>query len=242
MKVAAFYQFQVVDDPAALGANLRIEAHALGLKGTLIVASEGINGTLSGEAAAIDAFVSVLRHGTPCFDGLELKFSTATEMPFGRLKVKVKPEIVTLGDPRANPALVVGTYVAPADWNALLADPDVILIDTRNNFEVARGSFPGAIDPQTTWFGEFPVFVDRALNPAVHRKVAMFCTGGIRCEKASSLLRQQGFEEVYHLKGGILAYLDQISEADSLWQGECFVFDKREALGIGLVVSESTES
>jgi len=216
---------------------LRALCARLCLKGTLLLAPEGINGTVAGTEQAIDALIAELRSG-PLFggrlDNLELKFSTAAEMPFRRMKVRLKKEIVTFGDRRADPTRIVGIYVEPGDWNALLDRPDVLLIDTRNHFEVARGSFAGAIDPKTSRFGEFRDFVDRALDPARHTRIAMFCTGGIRCEKASSYLLSRGFPEVYHLKGGILKYLEDIPAEQSRWRGECFVFDGREALGHGL--------
>lgn len=241
LNVAALYQFVSVADPQAVRAALLELGAGLGLKGTLILAQEGINGTIAGTDADIETFLQALREGVaggPAFGGLELKFSTAPSMPFQRWKVRVKREIVTLGAPAVDPTKIVGTYVAPSDWNALLDTPGLVLVDTRNAFEVERGSFPGAVDPGTKSFGAFPAFVDASLDPAVHRKVAMFCTGGIRCEKASSLLRARGFEEVYHLKGGILAYLEQVPAAESRWQGDCFVFDERVALGVGLVPAE----
>jgi UPF0176 protein len=167
-------------------------------------------------------------------DRLELKFSHAAAMPFARLKVRLKKEIVTLGDPAADPTRQVGTYVAPAEWNALIGAPDTLVIDTRNAFEVAMGSFEGALDPKLESFGQFKDFAARHLEPHRHRKIAMFCTGGIRCEKASAYLLARGFEQVYHLKGGILAYLENVPERASRWRGECFVFDERVALGHGL--------
>jgi len=210
---------------------LRERAAVLGLRGTLIIAPEGINGTIAGEAASLRGFVAALQAGIgpgPGFAAMTLKWARTGRMPFGRLKIKVKREIVTLGVAEADPTQRVGHYVAPADWNALIAEPDVVLIDTRNSFEVAHGTFPGAIDPQTTKFTEFPRYVDQQLDPARHRRVAMFCTGGIRCEKASALMLARGFAEVYHLQGGILAYLEQVPHAERRWQGECFVFDERE--------------
>ncbi len=203
----------------------------------MLLAQEGINGTLAGTAGAIDAFVSELREG-PLFGGrldhLELKYSASVAMPFQRLKVRLKKEIVTLGDPDADPTRRVGTYVDPAHWNALIESSDTLVLDTRNAFEVAMGTFAGATDPGIASFGQFKDFVARNLDPAKHRKIAMFCTGGIRCEKASALLLARGFDEVYHLKGGILGYLEKMPEADSRWRGECFVFDERVALGHGL--------
>jgi UPF0176 protein len=229
--VAAFYQFIPVPDPRALRAELLPVAEALGLKGTLILASEGVNGTLAGESAAIDGFLDRLGQANPPIDRLELKRAPAESIPFRRLKVRVKREIVAIAAAEADPTVSVGTYVDPADWNALIGQPDVTLIDTRNAFEVALGSFAGAVDPRTARFSEFPGFVDAHLDPAVHRRVAMFCTGGIRCEKATALLKARGFAEVYHLKGGILGYLARISAGESRWNGSCFVFDERVAVG-----------
>jgi UPF0176 protein len=235
--VAAFYQFAALPDFRELREPLRVICSALGLKGSVLLAEEGINGTLAGNSAAISSLVDELRHG-PLFgrrlDHLELKFSRAATMPFQRLKVRLKKEIVTFGDASANPARQVGIYVQPADWNVLLATPDTVVIDTRNAFEVAMGTFSGAIDPTIASFGQFKDFVAEKLDPAKHRRIAMFCTGGIRCEKASSYLLAQGFSEVYHLKGGILKYLEEVPEAESRWHGECFVFDERVALGHGL--------
>ena len=186
---------------------------------------------------AIDAFVGELQHG-PLFggrlDNLELKFSSASEMPFQRLKVRLKKEIVTLGDTAVDPTRQVGTYVEPSDWNELISAPDTLVIDTRNAFEVAMGTFEGAVDPGIKSFGQFKEFAAQKLDPAKHRRIAMFCTGGIRCEKASAYLLAQGFGEVYHLKGGILRYLEGVPETESRWRGECFVFDERVALGHGL--------
>lgn len=233
-KVAALYQFTSLPDFRGLREPLRAICARLALKGSMLLAEEGINGTLAGPAAGIDALVAELQYG-PLFGGrldrLELKFSTAEAMPFRRLKVRLKKEIVTLGDAAADPTRHVGIYVEPADWNALIASEDTLLIDTRNAFEVAMGTFEGAIDPQTESFGQFKDFVAQRLNPDKHRKIAMFCTGGIRCEKATSYLLARGFREVYHLKGGILKYLEQINETESRWRGECFVFDERVALG-----------
>src|SRR4029079_15354255 len=195
------------------------------------------NGTLAGEPKAIDALVRELQAG-PMFggrlDNLELKFSHAAAMPFARLKIRLKKEIVTLGDTAVDPTRQVGTYVEPADWNALISGPDTLVIDTRNAFEVAMGTFEGAVDPGIRSIGQFKEFAAQQLNPAKHRKIAMFCTGGIRCEKASAYLLAQGFSEVYHLKGGILRYLEGVPEEESRWRGECFVFDERVALGHGL--------
>jgi UPF0176 protein len=236
-KVAAFYQFVALPDFRELRAPLRTFCAGIGLKGSVLLAAEGINGTLAGSAEGIAALVAELLHGElfgSRLDNLELKFSRAETMPFGRMKVRLKKEIVTLGDKTADPTRQVGIYVEPSDWNALVASPDTLVIDTRNTFEVALGTFEGAVDPKIASFGQFREFIARRLDPDKHRKIAMFCTGGIRCEKASALLLAQGFEEVYHLKGGILKYLEEVPEAESRWRGECFVFDERVALGHGL--------
>ena len=235
--VAAFYQFATLPDFAALREPLRAICADLKLKGSVLLAREGINGTLAGSAGAIGELIRELRDGALFggrLDNLELKFSAASAMPFQRLKVRLKKEIVTLGDAETDPTRQVGTYVDPADWNDLIATPDTMLIDTRNAFEVAMGTFEGAVDPGIKSFGQFKDFVARHLDPATHRRVAMFCTGGIRCEKASAYLLARGFAEVYHLKGGILKYLEGVPEAESRWRGECFVFDDRVALGHGL--------
>jgi UPF0176 protein len=236
-RVAAFYQFAALPDFRELREPLRAICAGLKLKGSVLLAQEGINGTLAGSAEAIDELIGELRDGALFggrLDNLELKFSAASAMPFARLKIRLKREIVTLGDAATDPTRQVGIYVDPADWNALIATPDTLVIDTRNAFEVAMGTFPGAVDPGLKSFGQFREFAARHLDPAKHRKVAMFCTGGIRCEKASAYLLARGFAEVYHLKGGILKYLEGVSEAESRWRGECFVFDDRVALGHGL--------
>ncbi len=235
--VAAFYQFAALPDFRQLRAPLHAFCAALGLKGSVLLAQEGINGTLAGSDQAIAGLVTELRHGA-LFGGrlghVELKFSTSARMPFGRLKVRLKKEIVTLGDASADPTRQVGIYVEPADWNALIASPGTLVVDTRNAFEVALGTFDGAVDPGLTSFGQFKDFAARELDRERHARIAMFCTGGIRCEKASSLLLARGFAEVYHLRGGILNYLERVPEAQSRWRGECFVFDQRVALGHGL--------
>ena len=236
-KVAAFYQFAALPDFRQLREPLRAICADLKLKGSVLLAPEGINGTLAGSAEAIGGLINELRDGALFggrLDNLELKFSQASAMPFQRLKIRLKKEIVTLGDAGADPTRQVGIYVDAADWNALIATPDTLVIDTRNAFEVAMGTFPGAVDPGIKNFGEFKDFAARNLDPAKHRRVAMFCTGGIRCEKASAYLLSRGFAEVYHLKGGILSYLEAVPEAESRWRGECFVFDDRIALGHGL--------
>jgi UPF0176 protein len=235
--VAAFYQFAALPDFRELREPLRALCAGLKLKGSVLLAQEGINGTLAGSAEAIAALVEELRHGALFggrLDNLELKFSHAAAMPFGRLKIRLKKEIVTLGDTAADPTQQVGVYVDPTDWNALIAEPDTLVIDTRNAFEVAMGTFEGALDPGIKSFGQFKEFAARQLDPVKHRRIAMFCTGGIRCEKASAYLLSRGFAEVYHLKGGILKYLEGVPETESRWRGECFVFDDRIALGHGL--------
>ncbi|WP_201829366.1 rhodanese-related sulfurtransferase [Microvirga zambiensis] len=237
-KVAALYQFVPLPDFRALKDPLHRLCLDLEIRGTLLLAQEGINGTLAGRDGAIDALMAELQAGA-LFDGrldnLELKFSTADEMPFKRMKVRLKKEIVTLGDPQTDPLRRVGTYVSPAEWNRLMDDPEIILLDTRNDFEVEMGTFEGAVDPRIKRFSEFKDFVQGELDPGKHKRVAMFCTGGIRCEKASSYMLAQGFEEVFHLKGGILKYLEDVPETESRWNGGCFVFDERVALGHGLV-------
>jgi len=236
-KVAAFYQFTALPDFRELREPLRELCAGLRLKGSVLLAHEGINGTLAGSAEAVDELVRTMRHGK-LFDGrldrLEPKFSTAARLPFRRLKIRLKKEIVTLGDTMTDPTRQVGIYVDAVDWNDLIASPDTLLIDVRNAFEVAMGTFDGAIDPAIGSFGQFKDFAANRLDPAKHRKIAMFCTGGIRCEKASSYLLSLGFAEVYHLRAGILKYLETIPEAESRWRGECFVFDERVALGHGL--------
>ncbi|TMJ47367.1 MAG: rhodanese-related sulfurtransferase [Alphaproteobacteria bacterium] len=237
LKVAAFYQFAALPDFRALREPLRALCARLSLKGSVLLAHEGINGTLAGQADAIDALVEELQRGVLFggrLDHLELKFSWAAVMPFERLKVRLKKEIVTLGDAAADPIRHVGIYVEPTQWNTLIAAPDTLVIDTRNSFEVAMGTFEGALDPGIKRFGQFKEFAAQTLDPVKHRKIAMFCTGGIRCEKASALLLARGFAEVYHLKGGILKYLEEMPAAESRWRGECFVFDARVALGHAL--------
>jgi UPF0176 protein len=237
LKVAAFYQFAALPDFHSIREPLRATCMRLGLKGSILLAAEGINGTVAGPDAGIDALIEELRRSALFggrLDRLELKFSRAEAMPFGRMKVRLKKEIVTLGDAKADPNRQVGIYVEPRDWNALIASSDTLVIDTRNGFEVALGTFEGAIDPDIRSFGQFKAFAAEKLDPARHKRIAMFCTGGIRCEKASSHLLALGFDEVYHLKGGILRYLEEVPEAESRWRGECFVFDERVALGHGL--------
>ena len=241
-RVAALYHFADLPDHAHMRGPLREACEELGLCGTLLLAPEGINGTVAGTGDRVDQLIAGLR-ADPRLRALDAKFSTSTRKPFHRMKVRLKREIVTLGVEGVDPTERVGTYVEPRDWNALISDPDVAVIDTRNAFEVELGSFRGAIDPKTESFREFPDWV-RAHRGALEaggrpKRVAMFCTGGIRCEKASSWMLDNGFEEVYHLKGGILRYLEELPEEDSLWQGECFVFDERVSVGHGLAETDT---
>ncbi|ANY80654.1 hypothetical protein BB934_22470 [Microvirga ossetica] len=237
-KVAALYQFVPLPDFRELKEPLHRLCQDLGIRGTLLLAHEGINGTVAGRDEAIDALMSEMQSGllfAGRLDNLELKYSIASEMPFKRMKVRLKKEIVTLGDPQTDPLRRVGTYVSPDEWNRLMDEPGIVVLDTRNDFEVGMGTFAGAVDPRIARFSEFKDFVRDELDPARHKRVAMFCTGGIRCEKASSYMLAQGFEEVFHLKGGILKYLEDVPQTESRWNGECFVFDERIALGHGLV-------
>lgn len=234
--VSAFYKFTALDHFAALRAPLAAAARERGIRGTILLAPEGINGTIAGEPEALAAMMRFIR-GLPEFADLESKESHAVDMPFQRMKVRLKKEIVTMGVSGIDPSKA-GTYVPAEEWNALISEPDVLVIDTRNSFEVAAGSFRNALDPSTQSFGAFPAFVERALTGQEQRKIAMFCTGGIRCEKATSYLRARGFEHVYHLKGGILKYLETVPPEKSLWRGSCFVFDEREGLGHGLEIEK----
>jgi UPF0176 protein len=231
--VAAVYKFVKLSDCAALRAPLLAQCDALGITGTLLLAEEGINGTIAGTRSSIDKILAYLR-SDPRLADLEHKESAADQPPFYRMKVKLKKEIVTMGVPGIDPTERVGRYVRPQDWNALISDPGVVLIDTRNDYEVEVGTFKGAVDPRITTFREFPEYVKTHFDPEKQPRVAMFCTGGIRCEKASAYMLQQGFPEVYHLQGGILKYLEHVPAEQSLWQGECFVFDQRVAVGQGL--------
>jgi UPF0176 protein len=224
--VASFYKFARMDDYREWRTPLTELCRDLGVYGTILLAPEGINGTLSGSRDNVEAVLDRFRQD-PRFATLEPRYTVAVRIPFGRLRVRLKKEIVAMKVPVVNPAERVGEYIAPKDWNDLVQDPDVTLIDTRNAFEVQLGTFEGAIDPKTRSFGEFPHWADQNLDPQINRKVAIFCTGGIRCEKATAYLLSRGFSEVYHLKGGILGYLDQVSPSESLWRGECFVFDDR---------------
>lgn len=235
--VAALYKFASLPDYKLMQQPLLDVCNSHGLKGTLLLAQEGINGTVAGSRKGIDSLLQHLRADTRLAD-IEHKESYADEMPFYRMKVRLKKEIVTLGVPGIDPNKKVGTYVPPEAWNQLISDPDVVLVDTRNSYEYEIGTFKGALDPHTETFREFPEFVSKHLDPSKHKKVAMFCTGGIRCEKASSFMLEQGFEEVYHLQGGILKYLEKVPAEESLWQGECFVFDQRVAVKQGLELGE----
>jgi UPF0176 protein len=235
--VSAFYKFVTLPDFPSLRTPLRAAGERHGIRGTILLAPEGINGTIAGLPDDLAAMMTFIRSHGP-FADLESKQSNAIGMPFRRLKVRLKKEIVTMGVPGTDPTQAVGTYVCPREWNALISRPDVLVIDTRNGFEVAAGTFKGAIDPGTASFGEFPAFVERELAGQEQRPIAMFCTGGIRCEKATSFLRAKGFENVYHLQGGILKYLETIPPEDSLWQGSCFVFDEREGLTHGLALAK----
>lgn len=223
--VSAFYKFVAIDDAAELRQRLRAWLAAHGIRGTILVAPEGINGTVSGPAEAVAGLQALLR-ADPRFADLATKDATAAAHPFQRTKVKLKREIISFRQDAAELALV-GTYVPPTEWNALIAAPDVLLLDTRNRYEVAAGTFEGAMDPGIDRFGAFARFVDERLDPSTHRRVAMFCTGGIRCEKASAYMRARGFAEVYQLQGGVLAYLAQVPREESLWRGACYVFDER---------------
>ena len=237
IRIAALYRFTRFADCAAVRDDLTRVCADTGIKGTLLIAPEGINGTIAGTSAAMDHALAHIQSLPGCAD-LEVKTSFADRMPFHRMKVRIKREIVTMSQPDIDPLAVVGHYVAPADWNALIAEPGTILIDTRNDYEVAVGSFAGAIDPKTKSFREFPDWFRTHREDLLGRgpppKVAMFCTGGIRCEKATAFLRSEGLEQVYHLNGGILKYLESVPVEQSLWTGECFVFDERVAVGPGL--------
>ncbi|QCH15658.1 rhodanese-related sulfurtransferase [Synechococcus sp. CB0101] len=230
VQVAAFYGFTAMAELPPLQVELRALAEAGAVRGTILLAEEGVNGTISGPAPGVQAVLARLRQ-LPGLAGLEAKFSEAPQQAFHRLKVRIKREIVTMGCPTVKPAEQVGTYVPPQQWDALIRDPDVLVVDTRNAYEVAVGTFAGAIDPGTESFREFPAWVEQALRPLVEQRqpkgIAMFCTGGIRCEKSTAYLLQQGFDNVYHLQGGILRYLEEMPEQGSSWQGECFVFDQR---------------
>ena len=224
--VCAMYKFVTLENFEALREPLKQVMLDNQVRGTLLLANEGINGTVAGSREGVDRLLYWLQQ-QPCLADIDYKESYTNDAPFSRTKVKLKKEIVTMGVEGIDPLQVVGTYIEPKDWNDLISDPDVLLVDTRNDYEVEVGTFKNAIDPNTTTFREFPQYVKEHLDPKQHKKVAMFCTGGIRCEKSTAYMKEQGFEEVYHLKGGILKYLEEVDQADSRWQGECFVFDDR---------------
>ncbi|MBS1799980.1 MAG: rhodanese-related sulfurtransferase [Acidobacteria bacterium] len=227
--IAAFYRFTAVSDPATLAEKLRSAFRDTDLSGTTLIAPEGVNGTMAASAETIERLLDLLTQETG-LDRAEVKFSSSTERPFGRLKFRVKREIITFRDAAVDPTRP-GQYVEPEQWNALIADPDVLLLDTRNHYETGIGTFDGATVPNTDKFSDFVAYVRDNLDRDKHRKVAMFCTGGIRCEKASAFMLQEGFDEVYHLKGGILKYLEQVPEPESKWQGQCYIFDRRTSVG-----------
>jgi UPF0176 protein len=231
--VAALYHFTKFADHTAIQGPLLTLCRAQGIKGSLLLAYEGINGTIAGSRSGIDAVLAHLRALPGCAD-LEHKESFASEMPFNRMKVKLKKEIVTMGQPNIDPTTNVGNYVDAKDWNDLIAQDDVVVIDTRNDYEVAIGTFEGAVDPATKSFGEFPEWWAQNKGRFHNKRVAMFCTGGIRCEKSTNYLLNEGVDDVYHLKGGILKYLEEVPEQQSSWNGECFVFDARVSVKHGL--------
>lgn len=231
--VAALYQFVSLPNYQELRGSLKAFCEVQGIKGTLLLASEGINGTIAGSRVGIDAVVAYMKKIGP-FQNLEYKESEAKTMPFMRLKIKLKKEIVTFGVDAANPREMVGSYVSPSDWNAVISRPDVITIDTRNDYEVMLGAFKGAVNPKTATFKDFVDYAEENLMQYKDKPIAMYCTGGIRCERSTSYLKAKGFKEVYHLKGGILKYLEEVPEDKSLWEGECFVFDQRVAVKHGL--------
>lgn len=235
--VAAFYRFHPLQDIAAIREQLLPALKAAGAKGSVLLAEEGVNGTLAVSAEKIEGALQVIMDlcGLP---ELERKYSPAPVLPFMRLKVRLKKEIVTIGNVNANPNEMVGEYVEAKDWNALISDPDVIIVDTRNDYEYRVGTFRNAIDPQTESFSQFPAWVKSNLHNMKGKKIATFCTGGIRCEKATSFMRYEGFEKVYHLKGGILKYLEEVPPEQSLWNGACYVFDERVAVGQGLEIAD----
>tara|TARA_R110002167_G_scaffold1581_3_gene7597 strand:+ start:4244 stop:5155 length:912 start_codon:yes stop_codon:yes gene_type:complete len=231
--VTALYKFVTLENHEQLRAPLLAVMEANSIRGTLLLAREGINGTVAGTREQIDTLLDWLK-SDPRLAELDHKVSYATQLPFKRCKVKLKKEIVTLGVEGIDPDRLVGTYVKPADWNALISDPSVLVIDTRNDYEVEIGTFANAINPKTETFRQFPSFVANTLDKNKHKKVAMFCTGGIRCEKSTAYLKEQGFDEVFHLQGGILKYLEEMPAQDSLWQGDCFVFDDRVSVNYQL--------
>ncbi len=232
--IAALYHFTQFPKPSALRPALIEVCSANAVKGTLLLAQEGINGTIAGPRAGIDAVLAHIRALPGCAD-LEWKEATSNDAPFGKMKVRLKKEIVTMGQPDVDPRASVGHYVEPQEWNDLIRSEDVVVIDTRNDYEVEIGTFEGAIDPKTESFREFPKWWEENKDRFHNKRVAMFCTGGIRCEKSTNYLLGQGVDDVYHLKGGILRYLEEVPEKDSTWEGECFVFDNRVSVGHGLV-------
>lgn len=237
LTVAALYCFARFADCAALRTSLERVCREQNIRGTLLLAPEGINGTIAGPGERVAVVVEHIR-GLPGCSELEMKYSTADALPFYRMKVRIKREIVTMGEPDVDPAVIAGNRVEPEDWNALISNPDVIVIDTRNDYEVSIGTFAGSINPKTSSFRDFPAWFrgarDALLGQGKQPRVAMFCTGGVRCEKSTAFLKQEGVEEVHHLKGGILKYLERVPEEASLWRGECFVFDERVSIGHGL--------
>ncbi|MBN9070448.1 MAG: rhodanese-related sulfurtransferase [Rhizobiales bacterium] len=237
-RVAALYRFARLERHEALRAPLAAFCCARGIKGTLLLASEGINGTVAGTSEAIAELIERIE-AVPGLAGLEVKYSHAGQMPFYRMKVRLRKEIVTMGVGGLDPLADAGTYVEPAGWNALICDPDTVVVDTRNRYEVSLGTFEGALDPGTGSFVEFPDWARRNRDLFAGRKVAMFCTGGIRCEKATAFMKSIGVEQVFHLKGGILKYLEEVDAGDSRWNGECFVFDERVAVTHGLAQGEA---
>ncbi len=237
-RVAALYRFCRLDRFETLRAPLAAFCCARGIKGTLLLAREGINGTVAGSEAAMSELVAHLQ-AMPDFAGLEVKFSTAPEMPFHRMKVRLKREIVTMGLPDIDPLHGAGAYVEAGDWNAMIADPDTVVIDTRNDYEISLGTFDRALNPKTASFREFPDWVGRHRDELEGKRIAMFCTGGIRCEKATAYMKAQGFDDVFHLRGGILKYLEDVPAAESRWKGECFVFDERVSVSHGLEVGDA---
>ena len=235
--VATFYKFTKIEDLAALQKTIEACCIENDVRGIVLLASEGINSTIAGSRNGVLAVLEFLRKD-PRFDGLTWKESIAKEQPFRKLRVRLKKEIVTMGVPGIDPERLVGTYIKPEDWNDLISDPDVIVVDTRNDYEVEIGTFKDAINPDITSFGEFPKWIKDNIDIHTQPRVAMFCTGGIRCEKSTALLKEAGVKEVFHLEGGILKYLEQIPEDQSLWDGECFVFDERVSVGHGLEIGE----
>ncbi len=237
--VVAFYKFVEIDDCETFAPSLKQAMLDRDVMGTILLAEEGINGTISGSESSINQILEMIR-SHPGLHDLESKRSYAPTHVFNRAKVKVKPSLISIGE-EVDPTKVVGEYVDPKDWNALISDPEVVLIDTRNDYEYYAGTFEGAVDPKITRFRELPEFVHKNFDPKVHKKVAMFCTGGIRCEKSTSWMLEQGFENVYHLQGGILKYLEEIPKEESMWKGDCYVFDERVGVNHDLAPSEEAK-